>query len=282
MSHRFTRENSTISSGRSPCRSWPRGLVSPTPTWPTRAGRRSSSAHSRSEDLEGRARHPTPPTVEGIGLLFLLPFCSHNTPKQGGTRRRTTHHQTTWHRLLPNAFPARSEGYRSRPSCTHNPKVAGSNPAPATTQGQGVSGRRPLTPSSFLLPFCNRCSVSGHANRAGVAAITEHQPVALPRLRRVNVGHEMSVTVERCLDRCVAELGLDVLRVRPLSDQETRISVAQVVKPDAPKLGAAERPRPVALSEGVVIYRLAVRAAEGEPALEATRELGQRRPQGRR
>jgi len=74
-----------------------------------------------------------PPTVEGIGLLFLLPFCSHNTPKQGGTRRRTTHHQTTWNRLLPNAFPARSEGYRSWPSCTHNPKVAGSNPAPATT-----------------------------------------------------------------------------------------------------------------------------------------------------
>src|SRR5437870_2428943 len=92
----------------------------------------------------------------------------------------------------------------------------------------------------------------------------------------------MSVTVERCLDRCVAELGLDVLRVRPLSDQETRISVAQVVKPDAPKLGAAERPRPVPLSEGVGIDRLAVGAAEDEPALEATRELGQRRPQRRR
>src|SRR5881409_2704093 len=105
MSHRFTRENSTISSGRSPCRSWPRGLVSPTLTWPTRAGRRSSSAHSRSEDLERRARHPTPPTVEGIGLLFLLPFCSHNTPKQGGTRRRTTHHQTTWTDCCRTRFP---------------------------------------------------------------------------------------------------------------------------------------------------------------------------------
>ena len=80
----------------------------------------------------------------------------------------------------------------------------------------------------------------------------------------------------------MAELGLDVLRVRPLSDQETRISVAQVVKPDAPKLGAAERPRPVALSEGVGIDRLAARAAEDEPALEATRELGQRRPPRRR
>src|SRR5262249_33173922 len=122
-----SRATLTISSGRSPCRSWPRGLVSPTLTWPTRAGRRASSACSRSEDLERRARHPTPPTVEGIGLLFLLPFCSHNTPKQGGPRRRTTHHQTTWNRLLPNDFPARLEGYRSWPSCTHNPKVVGSN-----------------------------------------------------------------------------------------------------------------------------------------------------------
>src|SRR5206468_6390015 len=76
MSHRFTRENSTISSGRSPCRSWPRGLVSPTLTWPTRAGRRSSSAHSRSEDLERRARHPTPPTVEGLVSYV----CSHFAP----------------------------------------------------------------------------------------------------------------------------------------------------------------------------------------------------------
>src|SRR5881296_1163944 len=91
-----------------------------------------------------------PPTVEGIGLLFLLPFCSHNTPKQGGTRRRTTHHQTTWNRLLPNAFPARSEGYRSWPSCTHNPKVAGSNPAPATIDDEGLADVAPLTP--FVYP----------------------------------------------------------------------------------------------------------------------------------
>src|SRR5438552_9638391 len=91
-----------------------------------------------------------PPTVEGIGLLFLLPFCSHNTPKQGGTRRRTTHHQTTWNRLLPNAFPARSEGYRTWQCCTHNPKVAGSNPAPATIDNEGLADASPLTP--FALP----------------------------------------------------------------------------------------------------------------------------------
>src|SRR5207245_6551280 len=91
-----------------------------------------------------------PPTVEGIRLLFLLPFCSHNTQKQGGTRRRTTHHQTTWNRLLPNAFPARSEGYRSWPSCTHNPKVAGSNPAPATTHDEGLADASAANP--FRLP----------------------------------------------------------------------------------------------------------------------------------
>src|SRR3989442_15737061 len=91
-----------------------------------------------------------PPTVERIGLLFLLPFCSHNTPKQGGTRRRTTHHQTTWNRLLPNAFPARSEGYRSWPSCNHNPKVAGSNPAPATMNDEGLADAKAANP--FRLP----------------------------------------------------------------------------------------------------------------------------------
>src|SRR5438132_14023477 len=90
-----------------------------------------------------------PPTVEGIRLLFLLPFCSHNTPKHGGTRRRTTHHQTTWNRLLPNAFPARSEGYRSWPSCTHNPKVAGSNPAPATIDDEGLADAAAANPLSF-------------------------------------------------------------------------------------------------------------------------------------
>src|SRR5882724_5824686 len=102
-----------------------------------------------------------PPTVEGIGLLFLLPFCSHNTPNQGGTRRRTTHHQTTWNRLLPNAFPTRSEGYRAWPSCTHNPKVAGSNPAPATIDDEGLADVAAANP--FRLPRLHpdfRCSAA--------------------------------------------------------------------------------------------------------------------------
>src|SRR5438309_10539327 len=125
-----------------------------------------------------------PPTVEGIGLLFLLPFCFHNTQKQGGTRRRTTHHQTTWNCLLPNAFPTRSEGYRSWPCCTHNPKVAGSNPAPATMDDEGLAvfAADPFVVSG---PVCTRCTASAMtlatrwpfspADRASAPPLHEHQ-----------------------------------------------------------------------------------------------------------
>ena len=56
--------------------------------------------------------------------------------------------------------------------------------------------------------------VSGRANCAHVTALTEYQPVELPRFRRVGIRHQMPIAVERRLDRGVAELGLDVLRVR--------------------------------------------------------------------
>jgi hypothetical protein len=135
---------------------------------------------------------------------------------------------------VDDAYSAHSPQDRRLTRLTNEPSVEarthGCTPpnryAACLERNRTSRGRGPWHPS-FKLPKC--C----HANRAGVAALTEHQPVELPRLRRVSVGHEMSVTVERRLDRCVAELGLDVLRVRPLSDQETRISVAQVVKPDA-------------------------------------------------
>src|SRR2546426_10153215 len=112
-----------------------------------------------------------PPTVEGIGLLFLLPFCSHNTPKQGGTRRRTAHHQTTCNRLLPNAFRARSEGYRSWPSCTHNPKVAGSNPAPATIDDEGLADAAAANPFRLprLHPGIGQRATTQHAGELRIA-----------------------------------------------------------------------------------------------------------------
>src|SRR3989449_9435195 len=78
------------------------------------------------------------------------PFCSHNIPKQDETRARTTHQQKTWNCVLSNAFPARSEGYRAWPCCTHNPKVAGSNPAPATTQVANTKGAESLGPFGAL------------------------------------------------------------------------------------------------------------------------------------
>jgi hypothetical protein len=42
--------------------------------------------------------------------LNLLPFCSHDTPKQAEMGARMTHQQTTWNWLPQHAFPARSEG----------------------------------------------------------------------------------------------------------------------------------------------------------------------------
>ena len=51
------------------------------------------------------------------------------------------------------AFPTRSEGYRSWPSCTHNPKVAGSNPAPRNHRQDEGLAVSPLAPLSFLSPF---------------------------------------------------------------------------------------------------------------------------------
>jgi hypothetical protein len=54
--------------------------------------------------------------------------------------------------------------------------------------------------------------------------------------------------------------------------------MAQIVEPDATKLCAAEYSCPVSVSEVVGIDRLAVGAAEVEPALIAAWEFGLRRP----
>src|SRR3989442_6445373 len=84
------------------------------------------------------------------GTRNLLPFSSHNIPKQDETRARTTHQQKTWNCVLSNAFPARSEGYRAWPCCTHNPKVVGSNPTPATMIDEGLADASAANP--FRLP----------------------------------------------------------------------------------------------------------------------------------
>jgi hypothetical protein len=86
--------------------------------------------------------------------------------------------------------------------------------------------------------------VSDHATRTVAPVLAEHQPVQLSRFRGVGIRHQMSVAVERRLDRGMAELGLDVLRVCPLGDQEAGVRVAQVVKPDASQIRATQRSSP--------------------------------------
>ena len=47
-------------------------------------------------------------------------------------------------------FSRKIRGYRAWPCCTHNPKVAGSNPAPATIDDEGLADAH--TASPFRLP----------------------------------------------------------------------------------------------------------------------------------
>jgi hypothetical protein len=68
--------------------------------------------------------------------------------------------------------------------------------------------------------------VSAHGARTVVTVLAEHQAVQLSRFRRVRIRHQVPVAVERRLDRGVAELRLDVLRVRPPGDQEARVRLA--------------------------------------------------------
>src|SRR5690242_21132638 len=66
----------------------------------------------------------------------LLPFCSDKTPNHRNTGRKTLYQQKTSKCPMPNDFSTRSEGYRSWPLRSHNPKVAGSNAAPATMESR--------------------------------------------------------------------------------------------------------------------------------------------------
>ncbi len=77
--------------------------------------------------------------------------------------------------------------------------------------------------SSFLPPFCTRCTALGLRDLARGrtrrpverSRAAEHQPIELPGFSLVHLRHQMPVAVERRLDRGVAELGLDVLRLSP-------------------------------------------------------------------
>jgi hypothetical protein len=121
----------------------------------------------------------------------LLPFCSHKTPNQDQTGRRTTHHEKTSKCPHSNVFSTRSEGYRSWPLRTHNPKVAGSDPAPATMNDEGLADVEAASP--FRLPRLHpgigllaRLSLSVEMSNAhgnlpvgGGAALSFHQRTAV-------------------------------------------------------------------------------------------------------
>jgi hypothetical protein len=76
----------------------------------------------------------------------VLRFCSHKTPNQRQRGRSTPYQQKTPKYAVHNNSSTRSEGYRSRPSRTHNPsKDGGSNP-PRNHASTGLGS----TPT----PFC--------------------------------------------------------------------------------------------------------------------------------
>jgi pimeloyl-ACP methyl ester carboxylesterase len=88
--------------------------------------------YGRERLLQSLGRHARPDRICGRCTGFLRGKCScRDVPKQAEIGARMTHHRITLNRAGQRRFLARSEGCRTRPRPAHNPKVAGSNPAPA-------------------------------------------------------------------------------------------------------------------------------------------------------
>src|SRR5688572_23945380 len=99
----------------------------------------------------------------------LLPICSHTTPKHAETRPNIRDHRASpnWRtsRLSFVRSPARSERCRLWPSRAHNPKVAGSNPAPATMKNEGLADVEAANPFVYPTSPRNRCYDAGRLIR---------------------------------------------------------------------------------------------------------------------
>ena len=67
---------------------------------------------------------------------------------------------------VPNDFLTRSEGYRSWPLRSHNPKVAGSNPTPATMNDEGLADVEAANPFAFTQTSPRNRLQRGHYRRA--------------------------------------------------------------------------------------------------------------------
>lgn len=110
---------------------------------------------------------------------------------------------------------------------------------------------------------------SRHNAAAAPIPIPEDQPIELLRLGLMDLGHQMAIAVERGLDRGVAELRLDLLRVGPLGDQEARVGVPEVVKAHMAESGPPEDAGKVAVGEVVGIEGRPLPGARDELAREA-------------
>ena len=88
----------------------------------------------------GRARQSTASGASTFPTLLTL-LLTHGLAEV--IVRRTGHHQVTREIAGQSHYPARRDAGRHEPEAPHNPKVAGSNPAPATRKraGQGRSER---------------------------------------------------------------------------------------------------------------------------------------------
>ena len=87
----------------------------------------------------------------------LLPFCSHIILKDPQVRDTKKHDATSYNSSSFLMFFARSEGYRHGLETTHNPKVAGSNPAPATKQAPEIADGLRGFVSQATARLCTNC-----------------------------------------------------------------------------------------------------------------------------
>ena len=119
---------------------------------------------------------PAPVWVEPKG--HLLPFCSQTILKHP-EKRGTSNYQegTDIYPSFRTVF-ARSEGYQQSPETTHNPKVVGSNPTPATKQDEGLAvlAASPFCLTVPVLHPLSRVSSAPYPRRLNFASRTGPDP----------------------------------------------------------------------------------------------------------
>ena len=85
---------------------------------------------------------------------------------------------------------ARSEGYRQRPEATHNPKVVGSNPTPATTEIARRAMPYHWRSSLRRSQFSARRGPGGGVRASAGPAFSGRLPLAYPISEKPRLRHE--------------------------------------------------------------------------------------------